>query len=82
MNNDLDAADDRSPLAKAVDKATDIFTACLMMVLPGIGGYYADQYCHTVAIFTVLGLLFGLGGGTWQILKIVKPQNPEPNEAP
>ena len=81
MKDDLDSSDDRSPLAKALDKATEVFTACLMMVLPGIGGYYVDDYLNTLVTFTILGFLFGLVAGTWQILKIVNQQNSESTKA-
>lgn len=71
-SDDQQPSDDRSPMAQAIDKATEVFSACLMMVLPGIGGHFLDKYCNTFMVFTLAGVVFGLFAGFVQILKIVK----------
>ena len=72
MNDDLENTDDRGSLAKAIDKASEVLTACLMMALPGVGGYFVDQYFKTGWIFTILAFVFGLIAGTVQLTKIVQ----------
>ena len=49
-----------------------------MMVLPALLGYWVDTRLGTVILFTFLGLLFGMGAGIWQLMKIVAQQNKEP----
>lgn len=75
MKDEQETSDDRSPLAKAIDTATEVFTACLMMVLPGIGGHFLDRYLNTGVVFTLLGVLLGLLAGIMLILKIVNRPN-------
>lgn len=80
MKTDKHSSDDRSSFAKAVDTASEVFTACLMMVLPGIGGHFVDKYLNTSVVFTIAGVLFGLLAGIVQITKIVnKPNQANPN---
>ena len=80
MKQQLDSPDDRSPMAKAIDQAAEVFTACLMMVLPGVGGYFLDKSLKTLVLFTLLGFLFGSVAATWQIIKLVK--RPTQGQAP
>ena len=79
MKDDLENTDDRSSLAKAIDKASEVLTACLMMAIPGVGGYFVDKYLNTGWVFTILGFVFGLVAGTVQLIKIVN-QDSAPNK--
>ena len=68
-----DNVDQRSGTAKAMDIASHLFTVSLCLVIPIVGGYYLDQYLGTVAVFIVLGLLFGMAASGWQLMKLVAP---------
>jgi len=46
------------------------------MVLPGVIGYYLiDQWLGTKVVFLILGLILGLVGGIWQLIKLTKQNN-------
>ncbi len=66
-----DSDDDRASYAKALEWAHRITTISVMMVLPGLIGYFVDQRLGTVILFTVLGFLFGMAAAIWQLMKIV-----------
>jgi F0F1-type ATP synthase assembly protein I len=69
--------DDRAPYAKAIDKASQVTTAALMLALPMLLGYWLDKYLATTPLFVILGLLFGMVSGTTQLIRIVKsPSGP------
>ena len=75
-NKDRSAyVDDRSSTAKAMSKVSEIITACLMMIVPAIVGVWLDGLFSTVAIFTIIGLLFGVTGAFLQLKRLVS--NPE-----
>ena len=63
----------RSATAKAVDIASRLITVSLCLVLPIVGGYFIDQYLGTVAVFIVLGLLFGMLAAGVQLMKLIAP---------
>ncbi len=65
--------DHRSATAKAVDIASRLITVSLCLVLPIVGGFYLDQQFGTVALFVVLGLLFGMAASGWQMMKMLAP---------
>ena len=68
--------DDRSAMAKAMDKVSLIISACLILVAPALAGYFVDQWLNTGVIFTLLGFFFGIGAGFWQLYKLVsRPEN-------
>lgn len=62
--------DDRSGIAKAFQKATEVTTIAFMMVFPTLPGYWLDTYLNTVPLFTMLGFAFGMTGGIWQLIKM------------
>jgi F0F1-type ATP synthase assembly protein I len=64
--------DDRAPMAKAMDWVSRIISASFMMVLPCLLGYFVDQWLGTWILFTLLGLAFGLVGGTLQLIKLAQ----------
>jgi F0F1-type ATP synthase assembly protein I len=48
-------------------------TSCsLMMVLPGIGGVWADAKLHTSPLFVLIGFAFGMSAGLYLLLKTVQ----------
>ncbi|GHT14684.1 hypothetical protein FACS1894170_11870 [Planctomycetales bacterium] len=40
------------------------------MVVPAVAGFGIDQLCGTVAIFTIIGTILGVGLGFWQLVKL------------
>lgn len=70
-------SDDRSSFARAYDQASQVFSACLIMVLPSLGGYFLDQRLDTKLVFTLSGLLFGFIMGFVQLVKLTnsKPES-------
>lgn len=73
--------DDRSPVAKAVSKATEITAVSFMMVIPILLGYWLDLYLGTVPLFAMFGLVLGMSGGIWQLIKLVNRQSSESSSA-
>lgn len=67
--------DERSNLAKGMDWASRIFTACLSMVLPSVAGHYADQHLGTGIIFLMVGLLLGMFLGIYQLIRLAAAAN-------
>lgn len=71
QESDSDRVDDRHPIVVAIDRASEVITACLVMVLPGVGGFFLDQSMKTGVVFTLLGVALGVGGGTVLIIRVV-----------
>jgi F0F1-type ATP synthase assembly protein I len=67
--------DDRSPVAKALSKVSQITAISLMMIIPALIGYFVDQYFGTVILFTALGLVLGVGSAVWQLIQFVAHQD-------
>ena len=65
-------SESRSPLASAAEWVSKITTVALLMVLPGLGGYWLDQQFGTRILFTCLGFVFGLSAGIWHLLNITR----------
>ena len=63
--------DDRSPTAKSLSKVSEIFAICLMMIVPGLIGFVVDQKLGTRFVFTLLGLIFGMAGAVFQLMRLV-----------
>lgn len=74
MSDPGPSRDDRSPVAKAIAKATEITTVAFMMVLPILLGYWVDTYLGTVPLFAILGLVLGMSTGIWQLIRLVNRQ--------
>lgn len=70
--SDPKPADDRSATAKGLDLVTRVITGCFVLTLPVIGGYFLDQNWQTGKLFTLLGLLLGMSGASWQLFRFVK----------
>jgi len=65
--------DDRSPLALAMEWTSRVTTVSLEMVLPGVLGYWVDQWLGTRMVFLVLGVVFGLVSGMWHLIRMTQP---------
>lgn len=68
--------DDRSVLAKAYDWAWRIMAVSLVMVLPGIAGYWIDIKLRTVCLFLVVGLGLGSFAALRMLMRIVQQSDP------
>ena len=69
--------DDRSSMAKAMDIVSRVTAMSISMVLPALGGYFLDQWLGTVVLFVILGTVFGLAAGFWQLFQLVRALNPD-----
>ena len=68
--------DDRSSYANAMQWVSRITSISIEMVLPGLLGYYLlDRWLGTKVVFLILGLILGLVGGMWQLIKLTKQNN-------
>ena len=47
----------------------------LVMVLPGIAGYWIDTKLKTVCLFLAIGLIVGSYVGVRQLLRMTQPSN-------
>jgi len=63
--------DDRSPMAKSLSKASEVIAICLLMIVPGLIGYWIDQKVGSRFLFTLLGLVFGMSGAVMQLVRLV-----------
>ena len=64
--------DDRSPLAIAHHWAARIITVALEMVIPGLLGYWLDQWLGLKGVFILAGFAAGLFLGMWHLLKMTR----------
>ena len=67
--------DDRSPMAKAMSKVSEIIAICLMMVIPALIGYWGDQKLGTGLLFTLTGLMLGMLAAILQLKRLVSSTN-------
>ena len=51
---------------------SSIMTVAFMMVIPALLGYLLDSWLGTIALFMCLGVLLGMVGGVWQLMKLVQ----------
>jgi len=65
------AVDDRSPMAKSFSKASEVTSISVMMIVPGLIGYWIDQKVGSVLGFTLLGLVLGMGVAVRQLMLLV-----------
>ena len=78
MNREID---DRSAMAKAMSKASELTAISLMTIVPALIGIWIDRQLSTVILFTLLGLFFGMLGAGLQLKKLVTvPKRPAVNE--
>jgi F0F1-type ATP synthase assembly protein I len=73
MSNNL--PDGRSPLAVAMQWASQVTTISVEMVVPILLGVWADRRWGTKAVFTILGAVAGLWLGLWSLLRLARAFN-------
>jgi ATP synthase protein I len=65
--------DDPSSYANAMVWVSRITSISMEMVAPGLIGYYLlDRWFGTKVVFLILGLILGLIGGIWQLIRLTK----------
>lgn len=67
----VNTVDDRSPIAKSFSKASEVTSISIMMIVPGLVGYWIDQKVGSVLVFTLLGLALGMGVAVRQLMLLV-----------
>jgi ATP synthase protein I len=68
--------DDQSSYANAMAWVSRITSISMEMVVPGLIGYYIlDRWLGTKVLFLILGLILGLIGGIWQLIRLTKQNN-------
>jgi len=53
-----------------------VTTVSLEMALPGLIGYWVGQKLGAEVAFVVLGVLIGLVGGMWHLIRLTRPPGP------
>jgi F0F1-type ATP synthase assembly protein I len=72
--------DGRSPIAVAMNWASQVTTISIEMVLPILLGVWADRRLGTKVVFTIVGAACGLWLGIWSLLRLAKILGAEDNE--
>ncbi len=67
--------DDRSILAIALQWSSTVMTISIEMVVPGLLGYWADSRLGTGFLFLMLGMLFGVSLGIWQLVRLTQVES-------
>ena len=68
--------DDQTSYSNAMVWVSRITSISMEMVVPGLIGYYLlDRWLGTKVVFLILGLILGLVGGIWQLIKLTKQNN-------
>ena len=71
-------SDDRSPIAKAYQWATRIMIVSLEMVLPGIAGYWLDNWLGTKVLFMLVGFAFGGTAAMAHLIHLTRTEKNRP----
>ncbi len=58
-------------MAKSFSKASEVTSISIMMIVPGLVGYWIDQNIGSVLVFTLLGLVLGMGVAVRQLMLLV-----------
>jgi F0F1-type ATP synthase assembly protein I len=58
-------------MAKSFSKASEVTSISIMMIVPGLIGYWIDQKVGSVLVFTLLGLVLGMGVAVRQLMLLV-----------
>lgn len=73
MPGDIDETEDtRSATARAAEWATRIMTLSMVMVLPGLAGYWLDGVLHSKVAFMLIGFSLGSFIAFKQLLAIAR----------
>jgi F0F1-type ATP synthase assembly protein I len=70
----------RPPLVVAMEWASRLMSIGLEMALPGLGGYWLDQWLGTKVVFLILGASIGFAAGMWQLIQLTKTKKPGQDE--
>jgi F0F1-type ATP synthase assembly protein I len=71
-------ADDRSPVALALEWTSRTTTISLELVVPILIGYWLDQRLRSLPLFLILGLILGFATATLSLLRLTKPPRSDP----
>jgi ATP synthase protein I len=72
----MDNLPDDQSYSNAMAWVSRITSISMEMVVPGLIGYYLlDRWLGTRVVFLILGLILGLIGGIWQLIKLTKQNN-------
>ena len=61
-----------SGMAEAMKWVSVVTTVVGIMTVPALGGFWIDSLLGTKGVFTILGVVFGFGGGMYGLLNMVK----------
>jgi len=71
----VEAPDDRPPMVRGMQWATQVTTISLEMVLPALVGLWLDRKLGTVMVFLILGAALGMTLGMIHLVHLVDPQD-------
>jgi hypothetical protein len=74
-------AEERSPIAVAIEWVSRITTVALMMVLPGVAGVWLDRKLGT-SFLALLGFALGVTAGIWQLIVMSRSTAMAPRRRP
>jgi hypothetical protein len=61
-------------LATALEWSSRITGISVEMALPGLLGYWLDVRLKTKFVFIMLGVILGLAGGLWSLIRLTREQ--------
>ena len=67
--------DDRSPAAKAMAMVGSITAISISMVVLALIGWGLDVWLGTQVLFMFIGVMLGMIGGVWQLMKMLSPKS-------
>lgn len=67
--------DDRSPAAKAMAMVGSITAISMSMVVLALIGWGLDVWLGTQVLFMFIGVVLGMIGGVWQLMKMLSPKS-------
>ena len=67
--------DDRSPAAKAMAMVGSITAISMSMVVLALIGWGLDVWLGTQVLFMFIGVMLGMIGGVWQLMKMLSPKS-------
>ena len=73
-------SNDRPPMAAAMEWVSKITTVSLEMVLPGVAGFWADNYFQTKWL-APMGFFLGFALGLYHLLRMTRSTKPDDNES-
>jgi F0F1-type ATP synthase assembly protein I len=75
------APDGRSPIAVAMQWASEVTTISVEMVVPILLGLWIDRQLGTKVVFLLVGTALGLWLGIWSLLRIAKRVSADDKES-